>query len=429
MKRAASHAVLLFAAASLGWVWPTRPASSAPSSAASEAAVPTERPGTSAPSSAPSAIASAPRPRLVPGGEIFDQPTLVDFQFHLTRSNLTALEHRPREYTPVAVTINGVQFTNVGVKLKGAAGSFRSVDDRPALTLSFNRYVEGRRLFGLRRLHLNNSVQDPSLLNEYVGSALFRAAGVPTPRVAWATVRFNDDQLGVYVLKEAFEKEFLRCFFTKPDGNLYDGGFLTDVDRPLERDSGYGPSDHSDLRDLAAVAQVRDGAERWKKLQEVLDVDRFVTYAALSVMLVDWDGYPLNRNNYRVYFNPEDGRAVFMPHGMDQLLQRTYLELDQGWSGLMAWAVFSTDPGQALYEARCRQVFTNIFTFDRISNLVAQAATTLQPVRSDMPRVADAYYDQVLSRLRVLRRDPLLKPPAPSPGGVGSGNQTSRSTP
>lgn len=425
MRLAAAISLLLLALTGAGMLWPTAPpappgqvgpggspASGAPTLAGTPAAQPSSAPG--------------PRPRLLPGGEIFDEPTLVQFRLDLPRASLRALREAPREYTPVTVSVNGVVFTNVGVKLKGAAGSFRPVDDRPALTLSFNRYVEGRRLFGLRRLHLNNSVQDPSYLNEYIGSELFRAAGIPTPRVAWATVSLNEEELGLYVLKEAFEKEFLRCFFVNANGNLYDGGFLNDIDRKLERDSGYGPTDHSDLTDLAAVAQIRDAGERWTRLQDALDVDRFATYAALSAMLVDWDGYALNRNNYRVYFNPEDGRAVFLPHGMDQILQRTYLELDQGWSGLMAWAVFSTDPGQALYEARCRQVFTNVFTFDRISNLVARASTVLERVRPDMPRIADAYHDQVLSRLRVLRRDPLLKPPTPprpSGGGWGANQQ------
>ena len=355
----------------------------------------------------------SPRPNPTPGGEIFDQPTVVDFELRLDAKSRKALHQHSRDYAPVTVVVNGVEYTNVAVKLKGAAGSFRSLDDRPAMTLSFNKHVEGRRVFGLRRLHLNNSVQDPSYLSEYVGSALFREAGIPTPRVAWATVRLDDRPLGLYVLKEAFEKEFLRCHFEQTDGNLYDGGFVRDVDQPLERDGGFGPPDHADLEALADAARERDPARRWERLQGVLDVDRFTTYAALSVMLVDWDGYPLNRNNYRVYFNPADGRAVFFPHGMDQLLQRSYLELDQGWNGLVAWSVFSTDPGMALYEARCRQLFTNLVTFNRVSNLVERAAVALAPVQPDMAMRAASFTDQFTWRLRALRRDPLLQPPPP----------------
>lgn len=408
MKRAAIVTLLVLALGALLTQLPGAPARRAPSStpAVAPAGAPPER---------------SPRPNPTPGGDIFDQPTVVDFELRLTPSSRRALRERSREYAPVTVMVNGVEYTNVAVKLKGAAGSFRSLDDRPALTLSFNKHVEGRRVFGLRRLHLNNSVQDPSYLSEYVGSAMFRSAGVPTPRVAWATVRIDDRDLGVYVLKEAFEKEFLRCHFEQTDGNLYDGGFLRDVDQALERDGGFGPPDHQDLNALAEAARERDLPRRWERLQQVLDVDRFATYAALSVMMVDWDGYPMNRNNYRVYFNPADGRAVFLPHGMDQLFQRTYLELDQGWAGLVAWSVFSTDAGLALYEARCRDLYTNLFTMARITNLVDRAAVALTPVVPDMAMRASSFTDQVTWRLRALRRDPLLQPPPPAAQTASSG--------
>lgn len=352
----------------------------------------------------------ARKPANVPGGEIFDQPTVLDFRFLLAKTNLAALRDHPREYAPVTVVVNGQSFTNVGVKLKGAAGSFRSVDDHPALTLHFSKWAAGRRLFGLRRLHLNNSVQDESRMNEYLASELFRAAGVPTPRVAWAKVHINDRDMGLYVLKEAFETEFLRLSFGSSSGNLYDGGFVRDIDQDLERDSGTGPNDHADLKRLLAAVREPDLTNRWERLQKVLDVDRFVTYAALSVMLVDWDGYPLNRNNYRIYFRPEDGRAVFMPHGMDQLFQRSYLELDANWNGCVAWGLFDTPQGQKLYQERCRQVFTNVFRLERMTNTIAKLTDTLKTVDAEMVRRGNWFSDQVESRYRVLRREEWLKP-------------------
>lgn len=363
--------------------------------------------------------APAPRkPANVPGGEIFEEPTVLDFRFLLAKTNLTALRNHPREYAPVTVVVNGQTFTNVGVKLKGAAGSYRSVDDHPALTLHFSKWAAGRRLFGLRRLHLNNSVQDESRMNEYLASELFRAAGVPTPRVAWATVHINDRDLGVYVLKEAFETEFLRFSFGSSSGNLYDGGFVRDIDQELERDSGTGPNDHADLKRLLAAVREPDLTNRWERLQKVLDVDRFVTYAALSVMVVDWDGYPLNRNNYRIYFRPEDGRAVFMPHGMDQLFQRSYLELDANWNGCVAWGLFDTPQGQKLYQERCRQVFTNVFRLERMTNTIAKLTDTLKAVDPEFVRRGNWFSDQVESRYRVLRREEWLKPLAAAAGAT-----------
>jgi hypothetical protein len=257
-------------------------------------------------------------------------------------------------------------------------------------------------------------------MNEYIASELFRSAGVPTPRVAWATVRLNERKLGLYVLKEAFESEFLRIYFGSDKGNLYEGGFVRDIEGDLDKESGNGPDDQSDLRALCAAMREKDTTRRWQVLQEVLDVDLFVTYAALSVMLVDWDGYPLNRNNYRVYFRPGDRRAVFMPHGMDQLFQRSYMEMDASWTGTLAWALFDTPQGFKLYEARSREVFTNVFQLERITNLIAQATEVLKSVDPNMEAKADELRGNVERRHRNLRRDPFLKPPAPQDQGVAT---------
>ena len=60
----------------------------------------------------------------------------------------------------------------------------------------------------------------------------------------------------MYVLKEGFDPTFLRNWFDKPTGNLYDGGFCREIDQALEKDCGNGPNDHSDLKALRAAARI-----------------------------------------------------------------------------------------------------------------------------------------------------------------------------
>jgi hypothetical protein len=213
-----------------------------------------------------------------------------------------------------------------------------------------------------------------------------------------------------YVLKEAFEREFLRLYFGSDQGNLYEGGFVGDIDEDLVKESGNGPDDHSDLQALRAAVEEKDLTNRWERLQQVLDVDRFTTYAVLSTMVSDWDGYALNRNNYRIYFRPEDGRAVFMPHGMDQLFQRSYQELDASWSGSVAWALFDTPQGMQLYQRRCREVFTNIFKVEWMTNLIAQATEVLQHADAHVASSASDLSYRVERRHKILRREEFLKP-------------------
>src|SRR6185503_20219271 len=105
-----------------------------------------------------------------------------------------------RSNVPVTVREGQMVYTNVALHLKGAAGSFRPVDQNPALTLNFDKVAPGQRFHGLQKIHLNNSVQDPSFLCEIICREMFLAAGVPTPRAAHATAELNGRALGLYVL-------------------------------------------------------------------------------------------------------------------------------------------------------------------------------------------------------------------------------------
>ena len=127
-------------------------------------------------------------------------------------------------------------------------------------------------------------------------------------RGAYATLKLNRRNLGLYVLKEGLTKEFLAQYFRRTDGNLYDGGFRRDVDRPLERIHGGGADDQADRLALLAAVREPDAARRWQRLQQVLDLDRFVTSLALQAIMWNWDGYAMARNNYRIYHDPESGK-------------------------------------------------------------------------------------------------------------------------
>src|SRR5262249_24800029 len=150
----------------------------------------------------------------------------------------------------------GRTYFPVGIHLKGSTGSFRSLDDKPAFTLNFDRFSRGTRFHGLRKIHLNNSVEDPSYLNEMIGSELFRAAGVPAPRVTHARVELNGTPLGLYVLKEGFTEDLAGRYFKRTDGNWSE----SDVELPDSTSSRTRMALDEDERS--------DHSERsWQKLE------------------------------------------------------------------------------------------------------------------------------------------------------------------
>src|SRR5204863_7513253 len=106
------------------------------------------------------------------------------------------------------------------------------------LTLNFAKFRPEQRFHGLRKIHLNNSVEDPSYLNEVLGSELFRAAGVPAPRISHALVELNGRPLGLYLSKEGFTEDSLGLYFHQTNGALYEPRLGYDVDGPLNVVSG-----------------------------------------------------------------------------------------------------------------------------------------------------------------------------------------------
>ncbi|MSU85606.1 MAG: hypothetical protein EXS21_10935, partial [Pedosphaera sp.] len=278
---------------------------------------------------------------------LFDGPVL-HWEVQVRRADLEKLRksggpwNRENDSDASAtVRAGGQVWTNVAIHLKGAAGSFRAVDDLPALTLNFGKFQDGQTCGGHRKLHLNNSVQDASRLDEILASEMYLQSGLPTPRATRALVSLNGRYLGIYVLKGGWDKAFLKQHFGSSKGNFYDPGFIKDLDTNLERDSGEGAPDWSDLIALRESLAVPDPAERLQRVSRHLDIDRIATLGALQILLDDWDGYLRNRNNYRVYHVPASDRLVLMPHGMDQLWRSPRGSFSPPLSSLLGQRLFS----------------------------------------------------------------------------------------
>jgi len=285
------------------------------------------------------------------------------------------------ERVPVPATIREGEtvYTNVAVHLKGGFGSFRPVDDKPGLTLNFDKLAHGQRFHGLQKISLNNSVQDPAFISDKLCRELFDKAGVPVPRADYALVELNGRKLGLYVLTEGWNKQFLHRYFKNTKGNLYDCAYSADVNKPLRVSSGENPGDQSEIKALAAAAAEKDMAKRFARLEQSLDMDRFVTFLALGVLCWDWDGYAMNRNNYRVFHDLDSHRIVFMPHGMDQMFWRPEGPVVTGTKGIVAKALLQTPEGRRRYLERVTELRTNIFDIGMMTNRVHELAARIGP--------------------------------------------------
>ena len=350
--------------------------------------------------------------------DVFGDSPIRHFQINIASDELQKLRRNNSSYAHATVAVDGQVFTNVGVRLKGQ-GSFKPVDQKPSFAVKFNEFVPTQKFHGLTKIMLNNASQDSSLLSEYLATSLFRDAGVPAAQVTHARVSLNGRELGLYVLIEAMNKAFLKDHFSDASGNLYEG-YSRDIDQKLEQDGGV-PGDQSDLRALVSAARL-PASDRMPRLREVLDVERFHSFLAVSTLIAQHDSYQYNRNNYRIYHDPKSSRFVMIPHGIDGTFSENHISIRPPTKYILTKALLDTDEGRPRHREILGNLFTNVFRLDVVTNRIElvtkrlQAAVTDEQERTNIASRATAFLRRVAKRHESVAQQ--LSEPDPRPLAV-----------
>ncbi len=359
--------------------------------------------------------------RKPPGDALFNDGKIRTFQIDIAAPALETLKKNERAYVPATVTVDGRVFKDVGVHLKGM-GSFQSLGQKPSFSVKFDKYTPDQDYLGLSKIMLNNSAQDGTYLAELMATQMFRDAQVPAARVTHAFVEQNGRKLGLYVLIEAMNKDFLKQHFQSAKGNLYEA-YLQDIDQQLDLDGGADTS-QSDRKRLLEVCTMTNVVERWAKLPEVFNVDSYLSHCALEMFVAHTDGYALNRNNYRLYHDPSAGRFTMITHGLDWGFANAGAPVRPPYSSIITRAVIGTPAGREAFQARQRQLFTNHFRLEIVSNRVATAVTRLKAAARDTneARQFAGYGQDMLNRIstRYLAVSNKLAAPEPQPLRFGT---------
>ena len=291
----------------------------------------------------------------------------------ISPEGMLKLAKDPREYVECSLREpGGKPLEKCLVKLKGSAGSFRQINDgRPGFSLRTDKTLKSQEFRGLSKFQLNNCAQDGTMLHERMAGEMARAAGVPASRCTHAYLTLNGKVQGTYVLKEGFNKEFLAAFFANTKGHLYDGGFVKDVGPDMEVDRG-DPKDNVRLIELIGAAAEGDPVKRTQRLEAILDVDAYLRHLAMENIFCHWDGYSFNRNNYRIYEDPDAGKFHFILHGMDQVFGQSNWYAFRPPGANIANAVWA-DPA---LRARYRQQFFNVY--EKVFRRTDWSARTIQ---------------------------------------------------
>jgi len=246
---------------------------------------------------------------------------LTKIEFTITSEHLGTLNSMvyARREVPARVEIAGesreifVRYsgqTSLGQLKKSYAIEFNDPDH------SLNAFKGEAGLFrGHREYVISAQNGDPTKLHSALGFAAYRLAGLLAPEAEPAAVYLNGEYLGLYYLIEPIEADFFRlrnqrlgslyeAFNVFKDGAHFSfaGGYDVRLgfENKGERENFYG-----DLEHLIQTLDASTPENLPARVEPLLDVENYLRYLAVSVLLHNWDGY---FNNFRLHLDPQIGK-------------------------------------------------------------------------------------------------------------------------
>jgi hypothetical protein len=237
------------------------------------------------------------------------------------------------------VEVNGVAFTNVGVRFKGNSSfnGSRQSRKRP-FKLDFDRHVAGRKLAGLEEVFLNNNANDPSQMRETLAYGVFNRAGIPAPRTTYARVwltlagEAEREYVGLYTVVEPVEGDFLKerlgtkkGLLVKPErmrGLEYLGPEWAAYTNRYEPKSKVRTSDTDRFIALLRGFQQAPDAQFSKAVSQALDVDSLLRFVAVTAWLANYDSMLGTGHNYYLFLRSDTGRLQFIPWDLNEAFGR-----------------------------------------------------------------------------------------------------------
>lgn len=333
---------------------------------------------------------------------VFDPTVLHTVAITLSDEARSALLSDPYSFVEGDIVVDGIELDDIAVRLRGRIGSFRDLTGKPKFKIEFNRYMSGQRLYDLDSISLNNAVVDCSYLKEPIAYEVFRAIGVPAPRAAMATVTVNGEDYGLYVLIETEDKRFLVHNFTDPSGNLYDGKYVwyggssyTLLDFGEGHDHLFQLAEGTDKGNLDisyvsyTLNHYQGESDYYAEMGRFIDWDEFQLEQLGEQWVGQDDGYGLNKNNYRIYFDPgHSNRMKIIPWDLDYSFLNDS-DWGRSWAtpyGRIAHFCMADSTCAAKQQALAADVAATIDALDLVGDFDALVALTADAAAADPKR-------------------------------------------
>ena len=251
-----------------------------------------------------------------PGDKIFNSSSIHSINITMNEKNWwDSLQYYyndgATQYMIASVTFDSIQLDSVGIRLKGNS-SYGHPGRKKPIKLDLDKFISSQNIDGEKKLDLNNSFLDPTMMREKIFLDFLNKEGLSAPRCTYAKVFYNGNYCGLYKIVEQVDKIFSKTHFGNNNGNLFKGdpaGTLeqkgTNADayyKDYELKTNNAANDWSDLVNFIQVVNA-DQETFTSQIKNVFETSSYIKSWAANNLFVNLDAYYYNPHNYYLYHN------------------------------------------------------------------------------------------------------------------------------
>jgi hypothetical protein len=240
---------------------------------------------------------------------------------------------------------------NTGIRIRGNTSVNAA---KKSFRISINTYEPDRKWYGLEKLNLIGSHNDPVVARAKISWDMLRWMGIPAPRANHVKLYINGNYFGLYIHVEHIDEEFVQLRFGNNNGNLYKCLWPADLAykgsnpnlykqeyggrRAYELVTNEAKDDYADLAHFIDVLNNTPINNLPCELEKVFDVDSYLKAMAFDILAGNWDGPIYNKNNFYLYHNLATDKFEYIPNDLDNTVGIDWLGVDWVTRNIYSWA-------------------------------------------------------------------------------------------
>jgi len=238
--------------------------------------------------------------------------------------------------------------TSVGIRLRGNTSRYQN---KKPFKIDFREFGGGK-FFGLKKFNLKPNTNDPSQVREPLTLKYYRGMKVPAARTHPLRLYMNDEYMGVYSNVEQIDDEFLDLWYGHEDGFLYKCSYGANLEDDgqifnttiYESELNEDDDTRTELAHFVDVLNNTSDLNFQAEIENVFEVEGYLSQLAVEALLGHWDGYSYNQNNYYLFFNDQTQKFEFFPYDADNTWGIDWVGRDWGNRNLHDWAISDPRP-------------------------------------------------------------------------------------